>query len=247
MQELEQTGNEERWYKVTQDYWKEQPSTVDGMLGGIGEVAQTDEEGSRAFIQRIFQRTTIPPDSRALDCGAGIGRVTIKVLADCFQTIDVQEQSSNFVRTFQEACPEELRPRIGMTSVSTLQDFVPTPNTYDCIWIQWVLAYLKPAHLVQCLQRCAAALKPGGFIVVKENVARGTEMLDEQDNYAIRFKQVWLDIFAQAGLEVRAQEAQQGFPRALFPVWFFALQPAGAPQPPAAAAIPATAVAVATS
>ena len=49
---------------------------------------------------------------------------------------------------------------------ASLQDFAFTEK-YDCIWNQWVLLYLPDADLVAYLQRCRAALKPGGFIFCK--------------------------------------------------------------------------------
>ena len=35
-----------------------------------------------------------------------------------------------------------------------LQNFYPEINRYDCIWIQWVLGYLKDTDLVDFFKRC---------------------------------------------------------------------------------------------
>jgi len=198
---------------------------VDGMLGGLGEIAPTDEKGSRDFIEQLFRRKGIAENTRALDCGAGIGRVTRAVLLNYFAMVDFQEQYEPFAHQFQSSLTPEIAPRIGGVHVMPLQTFVPTVQ-YDCIWIQWVLAYLKHDDLIQCLRRLAESLKPGGYIVIKENVARKSPYIDEQDNYVVRMKGEWLALFREAGMNV-SQQQQMGFPREIFPVFFFALQKSG--------------------
>jgi AdoMet dependent proline di-methyltransferase len=47
------------------------------------------------------------------------------------------------------------------------QDFNPEPNTYDVIWIQWVIGHLADLDFISFFKRCAKGLKPGGAIVLK--------------------------------------------------------------------------------
>jgi protein N-terminal methyltransferase len=56
--------------------------------------------------------------------------------------------------------------------VCGLQDFTPAAGAYDVIWMQWVLGHLPDNDLVDLWVRCKSGLKPGGFLVVKENNTR---------------------------------------------------------------------------
>ena len=49
-----------------------------------------------------------------------------------------------------------------------LQDFSPTEGMqYAAVWVQWVVGYLSDADLAAFFRRCAAALVPGGCVIVK--------------------------------------------------------------------------------
>ena len=66
--------NKENWYKGCVDYWDRQPTTVDGVLGGYGDIHEVESDTSRAMIIRF--RHLMPSTGAALDCGAGIGRIS---------------------------------------------------------------------------------------------------------------------------------------------------------------------------
>jgi protein N-terminal methyltransferase len=57
------------------------------------------------------------------------------------------------------------------TTRASLASFRPPLGVYDAIWAQWILGHLTDTSVVQLLRACRAALKPGGFIIVKENNA----------------------------------------------------------------------------
>lgn len=44
------------------------------------------------------------------------------------------------------------------------QDFQPAPNTYDVIWIQWVIGHLHDLDFIRFFRRCAVGLKPGQLL-----------------------------------------------------------------------------------
>lgn len=46
--------NETTFYSNAEDYWKEVPPTVDGMLGGYGSISSIDINGSKAFLQKFL-------------------------------------------------------------------------------------------------------------------------------------------------------------------------------------------------
>lgn len=46
--------NEATFYSNAEDYWREVPPTVDGMLGGYGSISNIDINGSKAFLQKFL-------------------------------------------------------------------------------------------------------------------------------------------------------------------------------------------------
>lgn len=94
--ELEKVGTKDRFYQDALSYWSKIPPTVDGMLGGFSYITKTDVKGSSAFIKDLMnsERTG---RSRALDCGAGIGRVTRNLLLPLFDTVDLLEFNKKFL------------------------------------------------------------------------------------------------------------------------------------------------------
>jgi protein N-terminal methyltransferase len=85
------------WYSQAATYWEEEsncPPTVDGVLGGFGHVSGTDVAGSRRFLEaRVKPLIPSLRFGRAVDCGAGIGRVTKNLLLPMFEKVDLLEQS----------------------------------------------------------------------------------------------------------------------------------------------------------
>lgn len=122
---LHRTPDVERGVK----YWQGVPATVDGVLGGYGNgtLPIVDAQGSRTFLLQMLPRlsTNAPasakdgPDvwlknmieerggkgkskSRALDCGAGVGRVSRDVLTRICDIVHIVEpvESVSFVLLF---------------------------------------------------------------------------------------------------------------------------------------------------
>lgn len=76
--------------------------------------------------------------TRALDCGAGIGRITKWLLLPLFKTVDMVDVTEDFLTKAKSYLGEEGR-RVRNYFCCGLQDFSPEPNSYDVIWIQWVI------------------------------------------------------------------------------------------------------------
>lgn len=99
-------------------YWQGVPATVDGVLGGYGNgtLPLVDAQGSRTFLLQVLPRlSAIAPASakqgpgvwmkekiaerggkgksktRALDCGAGVGRVSRDVLTRICDIVHIVE------------------------------------------------------------------------------------------------------------------------------------------------------------
>ncbi|KAK4058841.1 hypothetical protein OIO90_000287 [Microbotryomycetes sp. JL221] len=98
------------------DYWTNTAASVDGVLGGYGHgtpVPRLDAASSRMLILSILPElsTITPPHKstmdaskrhrrrfRALDCGAGIGRVSATVLLPLFDQVDLVEPVQKFLQ-----------------------------------------------------------------------------------------------------------------------------------------------------
>lgn len=138
----------------TKQYWAEVPATVDGMLGGYGSVSNLDIQGSKMFLRKLLETNNHAGRTRALDCGAGIGRITKHLLVPMFDKVDMVEQSKHFVEKSKEYIGPTLYQKVGKAYAVDLQDFAVSENEYDVIWIQWVLAYVEDDALVEFLKNC---------------------------------------------------------------------------------------------
>ena len=86
-----------RFKRVTQNE-AEVPATVSGMLGGMEFVSEDDLAESRQLLLSLAAggRPGLRL-GRALDCGAGIGRISKLLLCPLFsEGVDLQEQSDRF-------------------------------------------------------------------------------------------------------------------------------------------------------
>lgn len=155
-------------YEHANQYWSSVPDTLNGMLGGLGHVSHIDLQASARFLAKLGQVAGAVTRERALDCGAGIGRVTRYLLSRHFARVDLVEQCAKFAdtaRTYLETVQQ-----LGEIHCSGLQDFDVPVDTYDLIWCQWVLGHLTDHDLVQFLRRCSKGLRANGVIVIKENI-----------------------------------------------------------------------------
>lgn len=219
--------------RTTLDYWNGVSATNDGMLGGFQDQSTIDLEGSRKFLAKLRQPSAASQEllPRAVDCGAGIGRITSGFLSNVAQTVDIVEPVEKFTRTISEGDEfRELRnnDRIGKVYNEGLQSWTPAKSTYDLIWNQWCLLYLKDVQLIAYLRRCKEALTNGGWIVIKENIItedEGPDIFDNEDSSVTRTDKKYRALFGKAGLKLVATELQENWPKSLFPVGMYALQP----------------------
>lgn len=216
------------FYRNAQKYWSRIAPTVDGMLGGLSVIAPTDIQSSTEFLSEIFKMTPSPSKNRALDCGAGIGRVTKHLLGKFFTKIDLVEQDANFIRKANEyLCVDGVQlPCVGTLYNEGLQEFTPEPGKYDIIWCQWVLGHLTDADLLAFFQRCIGGLAQNGCIIVKENVTSTDDFsIDPVDSSVTRSLKVTKCLLEAAGLRVFKLIKQADFIQGLFPVYIVACRP----------------------
>jgi hypothetical protein len=147
-------GTHQEWYSGAVEYWDKQEASYNGVLGGFGHVSGFDVADSRDLLKKVFKRQLkqAADGARALvavDCGAGVGRVTQELLLHHFQTVDVLEPSRHLIAKAQRSLklavagrnyPEGHAP--GEFLCRGLQEFEPAAGRYDCVWVQWCLLYL---------------------------------------------------------------------------------------------------------
>ncbi|KAI6005618.1 alpha-N-methyltransferase NTM1 [Pisolithus albus] len=102
------------------DFWEKQPASLDGVLGGFGSgpLPRVDALGSRQFLLGILPELSTIPSTlrspcmqpmpkrryRALDVGAGIGRVTVDVLLRLVSDVVLLEPVESFIKEALEKC-----------------------------------------------------------------------------------------------------------------------------------------------
>lgn len=144
-------------YDKALEYWADIPATIDGVLGGFGFISDVDIHGSKLFLGSLLSSENPPPTDLALDCGAGIGRITKFLLVPHFKHVDIIEPDEKFINTIVDFVGEE-KSKIGKLYKVGLQDFIPE-RKYDVIWNQWVLGYLTDEDLIAYLVRCRLLFK----------------------------------------------------------------------------------------
>ncbi|CAA6657980.1 unnamed protein product [Spirodela intermedia] len=218
------------WYRKGITYWEGVEASVEGVLGGYGCVNEVDVKGSDAFLRTLLPER-FGAEKRhlvALDCGSGIGRVTKNLLLTYFNEVDLLEPVSHFL----EAARESLAPEGSVADDAhkaanfyciPLQDFTPERGRYDVIWIQWCIGHLTDDDFVSFFKRAKVGLKPNGFFVVKENIARNGFVLDKDDHSVTRSDFYFRQLFGRCGLHVCKTRDQKGLPQELFSVKMYAL------------------------
>jgi protein N-terminal methyltransferase len=223
IQPIEATSNNlSKFYATSRDYWAKIPATVNGMLGGYDYVSKNDIRQSQVFLDSLLKNTKMDKNL-ALDCGAGIGRVSKFLLLRNFEGVDMVDVTESFIEKAKEYLGQEAK-LVRNFFVSGLESFIPERNTYDCIWIQWVTGYLDDKDLMDFFKRCKSALKPNGLCVLKDNVSRGEREFDKEDSSYTRPLQEILNLILKADMTIVANEKQTKFPAELYEVRLIAFK-----------------------
>ncbi|KAF5729277.1 putative Protein C9orf32 [Tripterygium wilfordii] len=231
----EHAGDDNRktqWYSDGVAYWEGVEASVEGVLGGFGQVNDADINGSEAFLNTLLaERFVDGGKSRhlvALDCGSGIGRITKNLLLRYFNEVDLLEPVAHFLDAARESLAPENHTAPDMHKATNffcvpLQEFTPDAGRYDVIWVQWCIGHLTDNDFVSFFKRAKIGLKPGGFFVLKENIARNGFVLDKEDRSVTRSDLYFKELFTRCGLHLYKSRDQRGLPEELFAVRMYAL------------------------
>lgn len=200
------------------------------MLGGFAQLSSPDISHSQACIDKLRSANELPSSNKgvALDCGAGIGRVTRLLLTHNFDRVDLVEPIDAFLSQAKLALsdPSDKLRGSGIVDqyyLAPLQEFSPQPSQYTVIWAQWVCGHLTDVDLQLFIQRCLNALEStNGLLMIKENVTRNESEdygeIDTDDSSVTRSELRLKKIFTLAGARIVLQDTQTNFPDHMYPV-----------------------------
>ncbi|KAM0824648.1 hypothetical protein ACQ4PT_042591 [Festuca glaucescens] len=223
-------GKRKEWYSKGISYWQGVEASTEGVLGGYGCVNDADVKGSDAFLRPLLAERFGAAKRHlvALDCGSGIGRVTKNLLLRHFNEVDLVEPVSHFLEAAREnlaGCMDvgQDTHKAANFYCIPLQDFTPEEGRYDVIWIQWCIGQLTDDDFISFFNRAKVGLKPDGFFVLKENIARNGFVLDKEDNSVTRSDAYFRELFKKCGLYIHNIKNQKELPEELFAVKMYAL------------------------
>ncbi|KAF2397425.1 hypothetical protein EJ06DRAFT_514818 [Trichodelitschia bisporula] len=225
-------------------YWSSISPDDAGVLGGYPHVSRADLRGSATFYAKLRRKFPTPGNTstptrngkvaRAVDCGAGIGRVTKGFLVNVARVVDIVEPVkalTDVITTGDEWASLRSSGSVGDIFNAGLEAWSPPPGrTYELVWIQWCLGQLTDTQVVGYLERVKGFTVEGGWVVVKENLStdeQGRDVFDEVDSSVTRTDAKWRSLFERAEYRVCMAEVQRGLPRELYPVKAYALRPVG--------------------
>ncbi|KAL0737122.1 hypothetical protein Bca4012_013332 [Brassica carinata] len=227
IEEIGEEGDEAKktqWYRDGVSYWEGVEASVDGVLGGYGHVNDADIIGSEVFLKTLLQERLVNGGTNqhlvALDCGSGVGRITKNLLIRYFNEVDLVEPVAQFLDAAREnlaSTGSETHKAANFLCVP-LQEFTPADQRYDVIWVQWCIGHLTDDDFVSFFNRAKGCLKPGGFFVVKENLAKQGFVLDKEDRSITRSDPYFKQLFRRCGLHLYQTKDQKGLPKELFAV-----------------------------
>jgi protein N-terminal methyltransferase len=227
-EEKKEEGLDEKWYNLAINKWSNKPASVSGVLDGYEDASAPDLKESAIFLDFLANKYGKHTNKdiigmaglRALDCGAGIGRITEGILMQRFDIIDLVEPVTHFID----------KAKLNLSKIGHVGNFYDTSlqnfnssNTYDCIWIQWVLGQLTDEDVITFLQKCKHMLTENGVIVVKENMAISGFSVDNNYNLITRNYKDTIRLFKLSGLTLLHEQFQKDFPTYLQKVNMFAL------------------------
>ena len=166
----EQAAHYGEYYAANHFWWNE-----DGYGGGSDEEAMIGDGGSEEDVSHSLQFLDALRAARpalqlrsALDCGAGVGRVSKHVLLRRCERVCLLEPCDRWLKQARRYLGKK-RAASCLFVCERLEEHAPPEATYDLIWVQWTLQYLIDAHVVSALRRLGRALSPHGLMIVKEN------------------------------------------------------------------------------
>ena len=221
------------WYEKRKKHWELKEATLLSVLGGWEDTHLPDIKCSNELLNGLILTNQLKPEY-ALDCGAGIGRVTSNVLINFFNNIDLFEKNENFVKKCEEIFKNI--PKIKNIYLSSLENF-NFKQKYDLIWVQWCLENLEDEDLIPFLNKCKENLNDKGKIIVKENCYYDENDEDENNNLhnkeyeysnedfsKQRLDSFYINLFINNGFKIINHFINPNWPKTIMPLIVYVLE-----------------------
>ena len=227
---------------VAFDHWTTQEASDAGVLAGEATRAVTHDIEVAASLKFLRQHLPGTDESRralgltALDCGAGVGRVSKNVLGPIgVGTVDLVEPQAHMVAAARTNLGES-GPRLRHAFLRSLElfgmDESEPGEQYDVIVVQWVMQYLRNNETLHSLKRLRRMLRrppTDGFPPVlfwKENYSGNDKSYPRSgDGSYTRSDREHRQIFREAGWKVLVYEDQSPWAKGYVPVRMYLLVP----------------------
>ncbi|KAL7501067.1 hypothetical protein ACHAWT_009138 [Skeletonema menzelii] len=187
-----QAINRDEWYATNKDWWLQNGSG--GYGGSTDEEAMVGDGGGEedgveglAFLDRLILEASSKNNNkklkfvRAIDAGAGVGRITKHILLKRYNTVQLVEGDSGWSKRSKTYLGRKRAARCTFTCsrIEELDQDSDDSSRIDLIWLQWTLQYLTDADAVETLKNLGALLiLRTGILVVKENRPYGAARQD---------------------------------------------------------------------
>jgi protein N-terminal methyltransferase len=249
------SGDDEvnEWYQRQVAHWdtiaeKQDGSglTYDAMVGGT--FSEFDIRDSEQFLLKLMGKFSSTSGLVALDCAAGIGRVSRELLLHYFSEVDLLEPSQSLI---DEARRHLLKqPTMDSKNKEHPLDhravnFFPVkfhehrwndfPHRYDVIWIQWALDKLLDSHAVEMLQSARSSLRTNeSLLILKENICSVCTgeggypdgfQTDDEPTITRSLEYLKANIITPAEFEIVDLAVQMDLDPELYPIYLLALRP----------------------
>eukprot|EP01012_Entosiphon_sulcatum_P012616 TRINITY_DN17945_c0_g1_i1.p1 TRINITY_DN17945_c0_g1~~TRINITY_DN17945_c0_g1_i1.p1 ORF type:complete len:630 (+),score=156.06 TRINITY_DN17945_c0_g1_i1:1753-3642(+) len=217
------------WYRDQLQYWQSVPLELDSFLVGGRGHNEADLRESRDFLAEFFPEG--PEEFRAakgrvrrkaLDLGAGMGRVTKGVLLEFAAVIDLVEPIGDFIDEAKRLMRDENQQ--GTYLPALVADIKVEPDSYDLVCIQFLAHALSDADFAALLERIRPALRPNAIVFVKEVLPMGlANEVTVQDARIIRAEHYIEELFGTVDFRAIKKQYQEEWPRDALPVVMYAL------------------------
>lgn len=242
------------WYARQISHWdkraEEKGLTYEAVIGESLS-SDTDIRDSKQFLLKLIPHENFANGLVALDCAAGLGRVTTELLLHFFMEVDLLEPSQPLMdearrlltqprtRDSQENEHPADHRAVHFFQLSFHEHrWSDLPHRYDVIWLQWAMDKLSDEHAVSMLvdARNWGLRRSDSLVILKENICAASlcsEAGDFPDGYIIDDEPTitrslaYLEekIIKPGGFEIVDQAIQTDLDPALYPIYMLALRP----------------------
>ncbi|KAF6024301.1 NTMT1 [Bugula neritina] len=160
--ELEHVDTKHKFYQDALSYWSNVPPTVDGMLGGFSYITTTDVNGSSKFLKTLMNSEKIGR-CRALDCGAGIGRVTKNLLLPLFDTVDMLEVVGHLTDKHLAEFLKRCQMHLNENGIICIKDNVANTRSFDH----------DDSSMIRSLDEMKSVIAAAGLTIIQEQLQSG--------------------------------------------------------------------------